>query len=129
MISAVCGVKNGCCIGPYRTNIIAYADSKENLEKLCHIFERKVEELDLRNNNLKSKIMIFYGKKSQSHNISHIDQYKVVKKYKYLGHVLRDYFFDKNDVKFRLSSFYAKLILVIRKFSNVAKSPNVTVSV
>ena len=87
MISAVCGVETGCCIGPYRTNIIAYADyvelltdSKEHLEKLCHIFERKVEELDLRINNLNSKIMIFYGKKSQSHIISHIDQYDVVKK-------------------------------------------------
>ena len=26
VISAVCGVETGCCIGPYRTNIIAYAD-------------------------------------------------------------------------------------------------------
>ena len=126
MISAVCGVKNGCCIGPYRINIIAYADdialladSKENLEKLCHIFERKVGELNLRINNLKSKIMIFYGKKSQSHGISHKDQYEVVKKYKYLGHVLRDDFSDKNYVEFRLDNFYAKYNSVISKFPNV----------
>ena len=102
VINAVCGVETGWYIGPYRTNIIAYADyvalladSKENLEKLCHIFEKKVEELDLRIDNLKSKIMIFYGKKSQSHGISHINRYKVVKKYKYLEHVLWDDFSDE----------------------------------
>ena len=41
VISDAYGLETGCCIGPYRTNIIVYADdvalladSKENLEKL-----------------------------------------------------------------------------------------------
>ena len=123
VIKAVGEVETGCCFGPYRANIIAYADdvalladTKENIEKLCHLFEREIKHLDLKLNNGKSKIMIFNGKKNQSHGISHIDQYEVVKKYKYLGHVLRDDFSDKNDVEFKLNNFYAKFNSVIRKF-------------
>ena len=54
-----------------------------------------------------------------SHTLSHINQYEVVKKYKYLGHMLRDDFSDKKDVQFRLDNFHAKLDSVIRKFLNV----------
>lgn len=74
------------------------------------MFEKKANDFNLVTDKNKSKITIFSRQKNPSHVISYITQYEVVKKYKYLCHIIENNFSDKLDVELRLNFFMQNLI-------------------
>ena len=114
-------VEKGCQLGPYRLNILAYADdvvilanNENNLVELCNAFEERIGDLKLTVNQDKTKCMIFCSHKRKRPKF--IDKYEVVDSYKYLGHVILQSLHDESDVELRLNSIYASFNSVFRKF-------------
>ena len=128
VLKSVADSDTGCRLGIMKINIIAYADdiavltdSQGSLENLCLMIENKLNGLDLEINRIKSKVIIFNEGRSQVQGTTptHINGYKVVKKFTYLGHVILDNLLDTEDVDSRLVSFYAGSNSVFRNFNNI----------
>ena len=98
-------------------------DSQCKLEQLYTILNIRMGERKLLINKKKSKCMVF---KKRSNHVTEegveicSNTFEVVKKYRYLGHIIQDNLADIEDVGFRLNSFYAKFNWLFRSFKNVS---------
>ena len=130
ILETISKLEYGCKLGLSRVNIVAYADdiiliadSLENLERMYIIFKNFIDNLDLKINISKSKIMIFSMKAQKDNNINSItlgnSTFEVVKQYKYLGFVLTNTLCDEADVKDKLNSFYRCFNSFYRNFNGL----------
>ena len=121
-------MKQGCKIGIYNANVIAYADDivllAPSLRGLQILLDRTVEEaflLDLQFNSNKSKYMVFRHKKCKF-NVNYAVKIKdsnleQVAVYKYLGFVLSERLRTSDDINRVRSKFYGDFNSLLRKFS------------
>ena len=118
VLNDICNSDIGCKSGILCMNILAYADdlvilanSQSQPNQLYKILEIRMGERKLIINKNKSQSMIFKKRSStvQEDNVTlSNDTFKVVMKYKYLGHILQYNLEDLEDIEFRLNSFYAQ---------------------
>ena len=99
------------------------AQSQSQLCLLYEKLERGMNERKLLINKNKSKCMVFNKRSSNmvDENVEICNNtFEVVKKYKYLGHMIQNNLSDLEDVEFRLNAFYAKFNWLFRNFKNVS---------
>ena len=130
VLREITAMEVGCKLGILRVNILAYADdfviladTKEHLDVLYEILERKLRLLHLIINKNKSKCIVFKKGIRSGENLEMDiggDSFEVVSQIKYLGHVLQNNLHDADDIAFRLNSFYAKLHWILRNFKNTS---------
>ena len=121
---------DGCKFGVLQMSILAYADdlvllarSKSQLGRLYKILEKGMNERKLLINKNKSKCIVFdkCSGNIMEDNIEICDtMFEVVKKYKYLGHIIQNNLLDLEDVEYRLNAFYGKFNWLFRNFKNVS---------
>ena len=121
---------DGCKFGVLQMNILAYADdlvllarSRSQLGRLYKILEKGMNERKLLINKNKSKCIVFdkCSGNIMEDNIEICDtMFEVVKKYKYLGHIIQNNLLDLEDVEYRLNAFYGKFNWLFRNFKNVS---------
>ena len=130
IISEISELEIGCRLGFTRINILAYADdivilgdTKEALEILYYKLSNHLNKLKLIMNTSKSKCMIFDSSRFEmdvSEINLHNDNLECVSVYKYLGHMVERNLDDVRDIEYRLSQFYSKFNVIIRKFKGVS---------
>ena len=119
----------GCKLGFSTVNILCYADdvvllsnTLEDLDTIYSKFYSLLNNLNLKININKSKVMLFY--KGNSHgDRSHVSlngtRFDVVKQFKYLGNIISHDLDDEYDVKYKLNNFYSSFNSTIRSFNGI----------
>ena len=122
----------GCMLGPYRTNVIAYADdiilmapSANGLQILLNKFNESIAEIKLTINVSKSKYMIFKHHKSYSHEprvfLNNMLLERVFE-HKYLGIMLVDNIDNCKDADRVTNSFLKQFNSMYYRFNFADKN-------
>ena len=133
LLNKLSNLSIGCKLGLHSSNVIAYADdlvllapSATSLQSLLDVTNRELSRLDLRLNEIKSKVMIFSSQRQKVKMTKSITidnkSMQVVNSIKYLGYEIVDNLCNNKDIDFRRSKFYSEFNQILRKFCDLDRN-------
>ena len=119
--------KTGCMVGNSLINHLIYADDlvlltpySAGLQELLGVCSKYGMSFDIKFNTKKTVVMISRTKDDQKLSFPSFylagDVLEVVKKFKYLGHIIRDDLCDDDDVQCQCCKLYGQANMLARKF-------------